>query len=83
MASIDKNTETLRGLRELAFASTHPAQAAAYQWGLLCDALFVVGMRPSLHNLKEQGAQQERAWLYASILCPCIEATQKLEAVRP
>ncbi|MFZ1771044.1 MAG: phosphotransferase [Caldilinea sp.] len=78
-----KAMEFVRGLRELAFASTHPAQAAAYQWGLLCDALFVAGMRPSLHNLKEQSAQQERAWLYASILCPCIEATQKLEAVRP
>jgi len=72
----------VRGLRALAFASTHPVQAVAYQWGLLCDALFVMGMRPSLHNVKEQSAQQARAWLYASILCPCIEATQKLEAVR-
>lgn len=70
----------VRGLRDIAFAMTKTRHPIAYQWGLLCDALFVAGMRLSFHNTQEQSVQQERAWLYASALCTCIEANQRPEA---
>ncbi|MEJ5249746.1 MAG: phosphotransferase [Caldilinea sp.] len=72
-----KALKFVRALRKLAFETTNRQnQLPDYLWGLLCDALFVAGMRPRARGLQEQMIQRERAWLYASALSAQIDAVQ-------
>ncbi len=79
--AVHKAMAFIHGLRKLAFQTTDKPYPHDYQWGLLCDALFVAGMRPPAHAASEQAMQRERAWLYASVICTNLDQTQSPEAV--
>lgn len=73
----------VRGLRQLAFETTGKVHTFEYQWGLLCDSLFVAGMRTTAQTGVDQTVQRDRAWTYASMLCSQIEDVNPMEALRP
>jgi len=80
-SEVRKAINFVYGLRALAFQTTGEPYTLDYQWGLLCDALFVAGMRPPPHPTQEQAIQRQRAWLYASLICTHLDAVRVSEAV--
>ena len=77
--AVRKAMAFIDGLRALAFQTTDTPYTLDYQWGLLCDALFVAGMRPSAYATPDQAMQRERAWLYASVICTQLDVTRTSE----
>lgn len=63
----------LRELRGLAFELTGCDNSSEYEWGALCDCIFVLGMKSTTKSPQDQALQRERAWLYAADLCSKLE----------